>query len=317
MPRLFWTQKQDIGPGARSGHAMAYDEARKQTLLFGGSLANGSLASDTWAWDGEIWTQLEDTGPSGRAGHAMAFDGLRKQVVLFGGAAASPPASAAGETWVWDGESWTQVADTGPGSRSGTTMAYDAARKRVVLFGGTTDAGPWGADTWEWDGAEWTKMNDGGVSGRSAHALAYDADRKRVVLFGGLEPALAGPMGINYLGDTWEWNGETWAKVADTGPMPRFDSAMAYDVSRKRVVLFGGHRHTPQLGDTWEWDGSHWTQRQNMGPSPRMRHAMVCDTDRARVVLFGGNLWGGTPFAGDTWEWREWPADRPAKKRDE
>ena len=34
--KLLWTQKQDIGPTPRMGHAMAFDAARGRTVLFGG-----------------------------------------------------------------------------------------------------------------------------------------------------------------------------------------------------------------------------------------------------------------------------------------
>ena len=33
MPKLLWTQKQDIGPEPRRAHAMAYDPGRKRALL--------------------------------------------------------------------------------------------------------------------------------------------------------------------------------------------------------------------------------------------------------------------------------------------
>ena len=45
---------------------MAYDAARRQTLLFGGNMFGGRLVNDTWAWDGASWTQLENRGPSER-----------------------------------------------------------------------------------------------------------------------------------------------------------------------------------------------------------------------------------------------------------
>ena len=41
-----WTQRQDIGPGARGFAAMAYDGVRKHAVLFGGS--GPSLLGDTW-----------------------------------------------------------------------------------------------------------------------------------------------------------------------------------------------------------------------------------------------------------------------------
>jgi hypothetical protein len=39
------------------------------------------------------------------------------------------------------------------------------------------------------------------------HALAYDSRRERVILFGGSD-------GTQTFGDTWEWDGTTWRKVA-------------------------------------------------------------------------------------------------------
>jgi len=52
-----------------------------------------------------------------------------------------------GDTWEWNGSSWTQVATTGPSARWEHAMAYDSLRGRIVLFAGfnTLD------DTWEWD----------------------------------------------------------------------------------------------------------------------------------------------------------------------
>jgi hypothetical protein len=88
MAQLLWTQKQDIGPSARSDVAMAFDAARNRVVLFGG--AGGSTAilfNDTWEWDGENWTQYEDIGPAPRSRHGMAYDSKRGRTVLFGGSA--------------------------------------------------------------------------------------------------------------------------------------------------------------------------------------------------------------------------------------
>jgi hypothetical protein len=42
-----------------------------------------------------------------------------------------------------------------PSPRSEASMAYDAAREQVVLFGGIVQGGRRG-DTWTWDGGDWT-----------------------------------------------------------------------------------------------------------------------------------------------------------------
>lgn len=275
---------------------MVYDGARQRVVLFGGETGGQPTIylNDTWAWDGTIWTQIADTGPSVRRTHAMAFDSIRERIVLLGGWVYQQTGTFLDETWEWDGEAWTQVADTGPSPRLGHTMAFDLARQRVVLFGGASLSAYFG-DTWEWDGESWTQVADTGPSVRATHAMAYDADRKRVVLFGGqtVYPS------TTFLNDTWEWDGATWIQVADTGPTPRVEAAMV--AGKTGLVLFGGQIiSNTRLGDTWEWDGEVWTNRQDMGPPERSSHAMAYDVDRDRVVLFGG--WGSTPAAGDTWE---------------
>src|SRR4030081_1205854 len=49
----------------------------------------------------------------------------------------------------------------------------------------------------------------------------------------------------------------------NAGPPARRFSAVAYDVSRREVVLFGGlAAGMTSYGDTWTWDGRQWTQRK-------------------------------------------------------
>ena len=70
-----------------------------------------------------------------------------------------------------------------------------------------------------------------------------------------------GANGGTPLGQTWEWNGSNWTQRVVSGPPPRSDAGMVYDSARKRIVLFGGRRGSPDnsdLGDTWEWDGASW-----------------------------------------------------------
>src|SRR5438105_4916475 len=86
FPPGTWTQLSPASsPSARSGHAMAYDNASAQVVLFGGSDQYGTLG-DTWVWDGSNWTQKYPVNsPSTRSVHAMAYDTANAQVVLFGG----------------------------------------------------------------------------------------------------------------------------------------------------------------------------------------------------------------------------------------
>ena len=83
----------------------------------------------------------------------------------------------------------------------------------------------------------------------------------------------------------------------------RASAAMAFDVARARLVMFGGARLLDEsyCGDTWEWDGTAWVEKTAAtSPSARDGHAMAYDSGRARTVLFGGNAFG---YVNDTWEW--------------
>ena len=75
-------------------------------------------------------------------------------------------------------------------------------------------------------------------------------------------------------------------------PQVRWNSPLAYDSSRGRVVMFGGTDSSASrnLADTWEWDGTNWIQRAPAtSPTARAGHAMAYDSIRGRVVLFGGS----------------------------
>ena len=50
-------------------------------------------------------------------------------------------------------------------------MTDDAARSRVVLFGGTSATSDM-SDTWEWDGEAWTQMENAGPAPRTSHAMS-------------------------------------------------------------------------------------------------------------------------------------------------
>ena len=191
---------------------------------------------------------------------------------------------------------WSQKQDIGPSPRMHHALAYDRARRRVVLFGGDLLDGASAGDTWEWDGQYWTQAADIGPGPRSGHGLSFDAESATVVLFGGSSSSGA------LHGDTWQWDGSGWTQVADTGPSARTATAVTYDAPRSRLVLFGGEAAASALqGDTWEWDGQGWLQVEDEGPAARRHHAMAFDPATGTSVLFGGDLGSGP--ARDTWEW--------------
>jgi hypothetical protein len=199
-------------------------------------------------------------------------------------------------------EAWLEgrPLDMGPAGRLDHAMAYDAARGRVVLYGGVLpgENHAFFDDTWEWDGQRWTRMTPEGQDPgeRAYHAMAYHAQRGRVVLVSGL--------GDGGTGGGWEWDGVRWTPIPLTSELEgRLGSAMAYDARRGRMVLFGGrHAGGETTDDTWILDGETWASVFAEGPPARYAHAMAYDPVRDRVVLFGGESDTGD-FLDDTWVW--------------
>jgi hypothetical protein len=93
--------------------------------------------------------------------HGMAYDAERGLIVVFGGSGQlasggyPDPPTYFHDLWGFDGSRWTPIAREGPPSRGGLPgLAYDAHRRRLVLFGGGGSPG-----LWEWDGHKWEKRS--------------------------------------------------------------------------------------------------------------------------------------------------------------
>lgn len=205
-----WRQMTDTSVGTRDHHAMAFDEARGKTVMFGGVKANDSLATDTWEWDGAKWTQVATEGPGGRAHFAMVYDSKRKQIVLFGGLGEGY--KKYNDTWAWDGKIWQKLSAEGPPQRTHHRMAFDSRSGEIVLFGGLKAGIPTHAldDTWVWDGQRWKEVTTAGPAERSGHVMAYDTARGKTMLYGG--GSWDGKTSTNY-NDLWEWDGKQWTEV--------------------------------------------------------------------------------------------------------
>ncbi len=262
-----WTQQSPatvpelMNPGAagRSGNALAYDAGNAQVVLFGGQLYFVPLVSipmdlaDTWVWDSTSnWTRKSPpTSPPARDSHAMAYDAARHQVVLFGGTALGGigPDVYFSDTWVWDGNNWTQKFPIHvPPARQNHSMAYDAERQVVVLFGGLQPGGYFD-DTWVWNGVDW--LLQAPLTRPPARALAgmtFDSAHQQTLLFGG-------DTGDNGLfSDTWAWDGANWIqRTPVSSPPARALPAMSYDALLQRPLVFGGGTNSGVANDLWEW----------------------------------------------------------------
>lgn len=274
-------------PAARSGHAMAYDEAREEVVLLGGAPVgtSGAALAETWTWDGLAWTRHSTPAPA-RVSGGLAFDPISRRVLAFGGAEALGGPLAT-QTWAWDGARWTDVTPSGegPAGRLAPIMAHDEARGRVVLSGGQ-DAGidpvP---DTWTWDGARWVREAvDGGLG---VGPGAYDGRRGQLIGWGGrsFDDVPARMFG---------WDGAAWPVVgAFERPPPNTGRFMYYDTARARSTVLAPPSTPGELWGTWRFDGVSWTTTTTAGPpfDDQRRYGVAYDALRDRAVLV---------FAGDT-----------------
>lgn len=159
-----WTPLTPTGlPAARASHGQSYDSDRKVHVLFGGiDAAFATVLSDLHEYDSstDTWAAITpsvvapyETPPAGRGSQMQAYDSVRKLTVMVGGIdiAATPFV----ETWLWDGVGWRKQTSAlhPPGPQmSGAALAYVAALKGVVLFGGSNAVG---------DNRAWLLTQDG------------------------------------------------------------------------------------------------------------------------------------------------------------
>jgi hypothetical protein len=288
LPKPGWQAlKPEHTPGPRANTAVAFDLTRQKTVLFGGvSIWVGSSYlhnNDTWEWDGQDWMEIEPvTRPALRAGHMMAYDEANGVMVMFGGEDKSG-SFMMGDTWLWDGNDWTQVfPQISPSPRRGGQMFFDKASGHIILAGGFTRKYPDNdieqfGDAWLWDGGNWqyvTSYESWILITNSANG--YDPVRNQAVVFD-----------YNSL---LIWSNNTWTKIQPSVQPPfRWGPALAANPGTGKMILFGGIENDIRQNDTWLLDGDTWTQlHPDLSPAPRDAHAMFFDSTRNSFIIFGG-----------------------------
>ncbi len=297
------------GPAGRVWDSWADDPATGQVVLFGGDQGYRIRGADdvigsTWTWDGTAWTKQQPTAsPSPRTGAAMVYDPATSQLLLFGGS--SHPFTEGGylgDTWTWDGTTWTQLHPaTSPPARHNADMIYDAASNEVILFGGYN--GHYHNDTWAWNGTTWTQLHPAtSPPPRDTDALVYDPATQTAILYGGYNG--------QQLSDTWSWDGTTWTQLQPLNQpgTASFGWQAAYDPASQQLVLYGGDAAPNFSGLTWGWTDGTWAALTLSSSAGRRAYgALTYDPALQQLVMFGGSnrnndltsLW---EWNGTTWQ---------------
>jgi hypothetical protein len=205
-----------------------------------------------------------------------------------------------------------------PPTRGEMSGVYDAARGRILVYGGNV-AAPVDCmpryelvdELWAFhlDCASWERLSPSGGPGiRARHATALDTRRDRMLFFGGRTREGLGSY-TNY-DDVWAFDlaTDTWTQLetSGTGPSPRSSAVAVYDEARDRLIVMGGNVSTSGLtltgaDDTHALDlaTGEWTAIEGAGPSARLFHGGVILGEE--LIVFGGTPTFDGPFYADTW----------------
>ena len=203
----------------------------------------------------------------------MIVDSTGRHAFVFGGRA-----SAAGgdytnfnDVWMLNLEtlSWTEIATTGaaPTARSHAALAHDAARDRLIVFGGNVSTSGLAIegtrDTWVLDLSTgvWTQLTLAS-SPPQRYAHAFTSSDSELFVFGG-SPDFAGP----FRNDVWAFDfaTDTWRMVSGGGPgAPNSRFGAGLFAAGNRLVMVAGHDSTDlgNVNDLWTLDLStgQWTE---------------------------------------------------------
>ena len=310
-----WVQRFPIRhPAARDSHSMVYDSKRERVLLFGGRQEPGTsderatFFNDLWAWDGSEWTRIDTpTTPPARGNAAMAYDRARDRVVLFGGNIYGPDNEkivAALDTWEFDGNDWTLVANGTPDIGK-PVAAYDQARNETIVLGVLNDS-TLAPAMYRYDaaGAAWVRVTPEKVPPcvNEGH-MVYQSHDQTLLWLGGVCPT--NTPGVD---EVYTWDGTNWTK-ATVGEIPRgVGQAVMYDDSRRSLVVYGGSltalnelRSFTYLLRDGAWKGIGGV---GMRPAPRSLMALNGDPQRAIVWMFGGLHESSDAYHSDFWGYR-------------
>jgi hypothetical protein len=203
---------------------------------------------------------------------------------------------------------WEQVEATNalPPPRRDAALGYDAARNRVILFGGRSGGSNLN-DTWAFDlkTRTWEPLATGGVSrppARFSMVAGMDAARNRFLIATGQDDG--------FFNDVWSFDllTDSWTQVTIQGGPPPARYGSAGGIAANGAAFYVSHGFTDQgrFDDTWELDLAtdtwHNVTPTAERPLPRCLHAGTL-AGPSSLILFGGCASGFGPCPlGDTWQ---------------
>jgi hypothetical protein len=333
-------------PKCTSFGALIYEELYTRVVFQGGGCQSGSPVNESWVWHGTEWSQLQPRSTPGFVtGFGMANEPTRQQSVLFGGIDFEERSL----TYVFSGNQWAPRNEIEhPGGRSLFVWEEEPLTGRILFMGGIDDrrstyndmwtyrAGTWeqmlpkpypdscfnpigtwdsdrkrfvaicdNGDVAEWDTVKWTTFTLTTKPGNGRfRACTYDPRLKLTVMYGGFDE-------VNYVRETWTWNGTAWTKLSKdaAAPKPRGLMSMFYDPVSQRTIVYGGiGRPTSddaitRYGDMWAFEGTKWVELKP-ATIPPIRYGAITgfNPETNTTVMFGGKS-AEEEYLDEHWEW--------------
>lgn len=308
-----------VSPAVRQCHSAIYVPAGDRMIVFGG-IAGNALFNDAWELSfgpGGSWSDITPPtppdSPMRRRCHSAVYLPTNNTMILYGGSG-SPSGlyiqpEYLSDTWalgLGTAVEWSRLLslETRLTGRHNTSMIYDSANDRIVIFGGATYGGGPLDDVWSYSfGVSgpievWQELHPAGVgpAARESHSAIVDGPGNRMIVFGGVRP---GPQFDN---DVTALNltvfGEAWTSLVPSGspPQGRAGHAAIYDPVRGRMLMFGGSKVIPPstvvtFSDTWALSLSGtvgWTELLPSGTAPVLEQPQgVYDPLRDRMIVVG------------------------------
>lgn len=207
-----------------------------------------------------------------------------------------------------------------PPAREGAAMAYDAATKQVVLYGGLgspTSGNPFLSDTWVWDGFAWHRAASSGPGGEGEHPhLAYDETTRQLVL---VSSPSEGSQPPSFFG-TSMWTGSGWSDTKPAQNLPASTSGsfasvdgLVFQPSTGELIALlnvSDIKSSTTTTQSWSWDGTTWKQLHPATDPPASAAPLAYDATTGLVIREGlgslqpsaPNFPANPPRAG-TWAW--------------
>jgi len=217
-------------------------------------------------------------------------------------AAPTAPSPAPPTVLAWRWRNLTPASSLAPEPRAHGVAVYDAAGRRLVVFGGQGERALLD-DTWAFDLASstWSQLDTRGgpPEPRLGADAVYDPVARRLVLW-------AGQAGSRFFDDTWALDLRTleWRDLSpESRPQARYGSASIFDAAQRRLVQFAGFTDlSRRFRDTQAFDLAvhRWEDLTPPEGGPRVRCLLTAalHAPSRRMIVYGGQNNG---FLDDLW----------------